>query len=72
MLLRSLAAIRQQLTMEWVALLLFLSVILVSAGGLSGCFTLGGTALIFAGIGVITGEFNEALLSGCPTASSAS
>ena len=52
--------------MEWVALLLFLSVILVLLAGFPVAFTLGGTALIFAGIGVVTGTFNEALLSGLP------
>ena len=52
--------------MEWVALLLFLSVIVVLLAGFPVAFTLGGTALIFAGIGVITGEFNDALLTGLP------
>jgi tripartite ATP-independent transporter DctM subunit len=52
--------------MEWVALLLFLSVIVVLLAGFPVAFTLGGTALIFAGIGVVTGNFNEALLSGLP------
>jgi len=52
--------------MEWVALLLFLSVIVVLLAGFPVAFTLGGTALIFAGIGVLTGAFNEALLSGLP------
>ena len=52
--------------MEWVALLLFLSVIVVLLAGFPVAFTLGGTALIFAGIGVLTGVFNEALLSGLP------
>jgi TRAP-type mannitol/chloroaromatic compound transport system permease large subunit len=52
--------------MEWVALLLFLSVIIVLLAGFPVAFTLGGTALIFAGIGVLTGVFNEALLSGLP------
>ena len=52
--------------MEWVALLLFLSVIVVLLAGFPVAFTLGGTALIFAGIGVVTGEFNDALLSGLP------
>jgi len=51
---------------EWVALLLFLSVILVLLAGFPVAFTLGGTALIFATIGVVTGTFNEALLSGLP------
>ena len=52
--------------MEWVALLLFVSVILVLLAGFPVAFTLGGTALVFAGIGVLTGEFNAALLSGLP------
>ena len=52
--------------MEWVAGLLFVAVILVLLAGFPVAFTLGGTALIFAGIGVLTGTFNEALLSGLP------
>ena len=52
--------------MEWVALLLFLTVILVLLAGFPVAFTLGGTALIFAALGVLAGEFNEALLSGLP------
>ena len=52
--------------MEWVALLLFVSVIMVLLAGFPVAFTLGGTALIFAGVGVLTGEFNAALLSGLP------
>jgi len=52
--------------MEWVALLLFLTVIAVLLAGFPVAFSLGGTALIFAAIGVLTGEFNEALLSGLP------
>jgi tripartite ATP-independent transporter DctM subunit len=52
--------------MEWVALLLFFSVILVLLAGFPVAFTLGGTALIFAAVGVVTGTFNEALLSGLP------
>ena len=52
--------------MEWVAGLLFLSVILILLAGFPVAFTLGGTALIFAGVGVLTGTFNEALLSGLP------
>jgi len=51
---------------EWVALLLFVSVILVLLAGFPVAFTLGGTALIFAGVGVLTGDFNAALLSGLP------
>ncbi|MGI9248262.1 MAG: TRAP transporter large permease [Woeseiaceae bacterium] len=52
--------------MEWVAALLFVTVILVLLAGFPVAFTLGGTALIFAGVGVIGGGFNEALLSGLP------
>ena len=52
--------------MEWVALLLFVSVIAVLLLGFPVAFTLGGTALVFAAIGVVTGNFNEALLSGLP------
>jgi tripartite ATP-independent transporter DctM subunit len=52
--------------MEWVALLLFFSVILVLLAGFPVAFTLSGTALIFAAVGVVTGTFNEALLSGLP------
>ena len=52
--------------MEWVAALLFLTVIVVLLAGFPVAFTLGGTALIFAGIGALTGTFNEALLLGLP------
>jgi len=52
--------------MEWVAGLLFLTVILALLAGFPVAFTLGGTALIFAGAGVAAGVFNEALLSGLP------
>ena len=52
--------------MEWVALLLFLSAVIVLLAGFPVAFTLGGTALVFAGIGALTGDFNQALLSGLP------
>ena len=52
--------------MEWTALLLFLTVIVVLLAGFPVAFTLGGVALAFAGIGVLAGEFNEALLTGLP------
>ena len=52
--------------MEWVAALLFVTVILVLLAGFPVAFTLGGTALLFAGFGVLGGSFNEALLSGLP------
>ncbi len=52
--------------MEWVAGLLFLSVVLALLAGFPVAFTLGGTALIFAGVGVIGGGFNEMLLLSMP------
>ena len=52
--------------MEWVAGLLFVTVILVLLAGFPVAFSLGGTALLFALFGVIGGSFNEALLSGLP------
>ncbi|RZV37147.1 MAG: TRAP transporter large permease subunit [Chromatiales bacterium] len=52
--------------MEWVAALLFVTVILVLLAGFPVAFTLGGTALIFAAVGVVGGTFNEALLLGLP------
>ncbi len=52
--------------MEWVAALLFLAVILLLLAGFPVAFTLGGTALLFATVGVLGGSFHEALLSGLP------
>lgn len=52
--------------MEWVAALLFVSVIVVLLAGFPVAFTLGGTALIFAAFGIVGGGFNEALLLGLP------
>lgn len=52
--------------MEWVAGLMFLTVIVVLLAGFPVAFTLGGTALIFAALGVLGGSFSEALLSGIP------
>ena len=52
--------------MEWVAGLLFVAVVVVLLAGFPVAFTLGGTALIFAGFGILGGSFNEALLSGLP------
>ncbi len=52
--------------MEWVAALLFVTVILVLLAGFPVAFTLGGTALLFAGVGILGGDFNEALLAGVP------
>ena len=52
--------------MEWVAAALFVTVVAVLLAGFPVAFTLGGTALIFAGIGILAGAFNEALLLGRP------
>ena len=52
--------------MEWAAALLFVTVIVLLLAGFPVAFTLGGTALMFAGFGVVGGGFNEALLSGLP------
>jgi tripartite ATP-independent transporter DctM subunit len=52
--------------MEWVAGLLFLTVVLVLLAGFPVAFTLGGTALLFAAAGILGGGFNEALLIGLP------
>jgi tripartite ATP-independent transporter DctM subunit len=52
--------------MEWVAALLFITVIVFLLAGFPVAFTLGGTALIFAGVGIVAGVFNEALLLGLP------
>jgi tripartite ATP-independent transporter DctM subunit len=51
---------------EWVAALLFVTVILALLAGFPVAFTLGGTALIFASFGIVGGSFNEALLLGLP------
>ncbi len=48
------------------ALLLFLTVIVVLLAGFPVAFTLGGTAPIFAGIGALTGTFNDVLLGTLP------
>ncbi len=53
--------------MEWVALLLFLSVIVLLLAGFPVAFSLGGTALLFAFAGVIGGGFEAAFLSGLPS-----
>jgi len=52
--------------MEWVALLMFLSVIVVLLAGFPVALSLGGTALLFAAVGIAAGGFNDALLSGLP------
>jgi tripartite ATP-independent transporter DctM subunit len=52
--------------MEWMALLLFATVIVVLLAGFPVAFTLGGTALVFAAVGTVAGSFNDALLSSLP------
>lgn len=52
--------------MEWMALLLFATVIVALLAGFPVAFTLGGTALLFAAVGAVTGIFNDALLSSLP------
>ena len=52
--------------MEWLALLLFATVIVILLAGFPVAFTLGGTSLLFAAIGAVTGNFNDALLSSLP------
>jgi tripartite ATP-independent transporter DctM subunit len=52
--------------MEWVALLLFATVIVILLAGFPVAFTLGGTALVFAVAGTAAGLFNDALLSSLP------
>ena len=53
--------------MEWVALLLFLSVILLLLAGFPVAFSLGGTALFFALVGTVGGGFEEAFLTSIPS-----
>lgn len=52
--------------MEWFAGLLFIAVIVVLLAGFPVAFSLGGTALIFAALGVAGGGFEAALLLGIP------
>ena len=53
--------------MEWVALLLFVTVIVFLLAGFPVAFSLGGTAMLFAVFGVISGNFESAFLSGMPS-----
>jgi len=52
---------------EWVALFLFLSVIILLLAGFPVAFSLGGTALIFAFVGVIAGGFEAPFLTALPS-----
>lgn len=53
--------------MEWVALLLFVTVIVLLLAGFPVAFSLGGTAMLFALFGVVGGGFESAFLSGMPS-----
>ena len=53
--------------MDWMPLLLFATVVVVLLSGFPVAFTLAGTALIFAFIGVLGGGFESAFLSGLPS-----
>jgi tripartite ATP-independent transporter DctM subunit len=55
------------LIVDWVALLLFVAVVLVLLTGFPVAFTLAGTGLIFAFAGVLGGGFESAFLSGLPS-----
>jgi tripartite ATP-independent transporter DctM subunit len=47
--------------MEWIAIVMFLAVVVVLMAGYPVAFTLGGVALIFAAIGTLTGTFDPVL-----------
>ena len=53
--------------MEWIALLLFVAVIVLLLTGFPVAFSLGGTALLFALGGVLAGGFEAAFLSSLPS-----
>ena len=49
------------------SVLLFFSVILLLMAGFPVAFTLGGVALIFAGLGLLTGNFDPGYLNALPS-----
>jgi len=53
--------------MEWVALLLFLGVIALLLAGFPVAFSLAGSSLMFACVGVLAGGFQAAFLSALPS-----
>ena len=53
--------------MEWVALVMFATVVVFLLAGFPVAFSLSGTALLFAFGGVIGGGFEQAFLSGLPS-----
>jgi len=52
--------------MEWVAIVMFFAVVVVLLAGFPVAFSLGGTALIFASIGILAGVFDGAFLGTMP------
>ena len=52
---------------QWMAGLLFLFIIGTLMSGYIVAFTLGGLAVLFAGVGVLVGAFDPALFAGLPT-----
>ncbi len=52
--------------MEWLSLLLFISIIAILLLGVPVSLALAGTSLIFAMIGIILGEFEASFLTGLP------
>ena len=52
--------------MEWVALAMFAAAVIVLLAGFPVAFSLGGVALIFAGIGMLAGIFDSAFLGTMP------
>jgi len=52
--------------MEFMPLIMFLAICIVLMMGFPVAFTLGGTALIFAGIGILTNTFDPAFLEALP------
>lgn len=53
--------------MEWLSLVMFVVVCVVLMFGYSVALSLAGTALIFAGIGILTNTFDQSLLSALPS-----
>jgi tripartite ATP-independent transporter DctM subunit len=52
--------------MEWLSLVMFLTVVVVLLAGFPVAFSLGGTALAFSAIGMVTGVFDSAFLATMP------
>ena len=52
--------------LEFIPLIMFVTVCLVLLAGFPVAFSLAGTALIFAGLGVVTDTFNPAFLGAIP------